>query len=493
MILDLDADGFPQELETFDICIAGGGIAGITLALKLAQRGRRILLLEAGGRDISDKSQDAYRGEIIGQDYYDLDMARLRYLGGTSNHWSGWCRPLDIYDFEKRDHIPDSGWPISIEDIRHYLDEARDILEIEPFNPDREIRGSQGKFKEIDFRFSPPVRFGSKYAADLAASNNITVLLNANLVGIKTSQESGRVISFSFRGYDNTRGLFEAKSKQYVLALGGIENARILLNASADTQAQSSIRSPLVGRYFMEHPHYYVGAFVPNQEVFTNGFNVAPTRKLIMDKKIANAGLRVRVHNGVEKNTNFKDDLKKFICNTDVLRDFASKVRGRRMVCPKTLEGIGTILAAFEQVPNLDSRITLADEKDNFGLQRTVLDWQLTEADKKTLKTLSYEIAKYFVQTDLGRVRISDWILEGDAPNFPDLDSGEEVAGFHHMGTTRMGFSKQDGVVDRDCRMFGHDNLYVAGSSVFRTSGHANPTLTIVQLTLRLAEHLAGE
>jgi choline dehydrogenase-like flavoprotein len=143
-----------------------------------------------------------------------------------------------------------------------------------------------------------------------------------------------------------------------------------------------------------------------------------------------------------------------------------------------------------EQFPNAHSRVLLSEERDRFGLRRPALDWRLTPADKDTIRTFSVEFGKYLARSGTGFAKVHPWVLE-DSASFPGLDDGEEVGGFHHMGTTRMGADARDGVVDRDCKVFGIDNLYVAGSSVFRTSGHANPTLSLVQLALRLADHLA--
>jgi hypothetical protein len=250
VIFDIDkAAGLPSA-ERYRVCIAGGGVAGIVLAKSLSEQGLRVLLLEAGGLEYWDRSQLFYRGENIGREYFDLDTARLRFLGGTSNHWNGWCRPLEPYDFSKRDYISDSGWPIDRTELDPYLAAAREILEIDAFPKDRNLAGADGDLKEIFFRWSPPVRFKDKFQNFLELSDAVNVCLNANLVDIPIDSESGRVIGFRFRSYSSDRPVHEVVADQYVLALGGIENARALLHLAAKTPSGLLSEHNLVGRFF---------------------------------------------------------------------------------------------------------------------------------------------------------------------------------------------------------------------------------------------------
>ena len=195
-----------------------------------------------------------------------------------------------------------------------------------------------------------------------------------------------------------------------------------------------------------------------------------------------------------------REELRSLICVTDATADIVRRLRhsfkcrlGRAI--PQhdlPFDRAGRIQVAAEQLPNKDSRVLLSSDRDRFGLFRVALDWRLTMKDKVTMRQAAIAVGTYFAENNIGRVRMFDWLL-ADNEEFPSRDDGQEVAGFHHMGTTRMGVSATDGVVDKDCRVFGVDNLYVAGSSVFRTGGYANPTLTIVQLSLRLADHLASQ
>jgi hypothetical protein len=190
MIADLqDASSDPFQDKVFDVCICGAGVAGITLALRLS-RNLNVLLLEAGGAEYSEQSQAVYEGSIVGRDYFDLTGTRLRYFGGTSNRWAGWCRPLDPIDFKPKPYAGISGWPIDERDPTPYLDEAKAILDIQsaPDRPeghsDKHVSKqipSSGDFESIEFLWSlPPTRFGTKFRPELEAAQNVVCFLNAN-------------------------------------------------------------------------------------------------------------------------------------------------------------------------------------------------------------------------------------------------------------------------------------------------------------------------
>ncbi len=501
MIVDLEQAGSPPLDGVYDVCIAGAGVAGITLAKRLADAGRRVLLLEGGGMGISDESQDLYKGPILGRDYFDLDIARLRYLGGTSNHWGGWCRPLDASDFLARPAVDDAGWPIGRADLDPYLAPACDILGIEAFREDQVLPGSSDGLKEVWFRFSE-VRFKAKYGTYLEAAERLSVLINANLVDIALDAEGGGVAFFRVRPYGSERAT-EAKARHYVLALGAIENARTLLNADRQRPQGLGNDHGLVGRYFMEHPHFNIGYFLFDRpDVLSDGRRFwAPTPRLQQAEAIANCSVRlVPAQGGREKSLRrmARDSLKAAICSSDLATDLMLSLKSD-FLCPvKTLkqpdlpsENAAHLQVASEQAPNPQSRVVLTGETDRFGLRRAGLDWRLSGLDKKTIRTCGLAVGAYLARRGLGRAKLHDWLLS-EAEGLPGFDEGHEVAGFHHMGTTRMGRRPGEGVVDGDCRVFGVPNLYLAGSSVFRTGGYANPTLTIVQLALRLADRLAA-
>jgi len=497
MLVDLETPEGAVFGASFDVCISGSGPAGMSLALKLAEKRHRVLLLEAGGLIFTEASSKVYVGTNTGLDYFPSNISRQRFFGGTSNHWGGWAHALDKGDFEKRAYVPYSGWPIKKEDLDPYFAETTDILDIEtPRVPDYlQLNGEDPNLEKIDFGYSSPItRFGAKYRKAIESSEHITCVLNANVVDINLDENTDSVSSLMVSNY--TGGTFEAKAGYYVLCHGGIENPRTLLNANRKIKHGIGNNNDLVGRFFMEHPHFIVASALANYDHpafarYTGAKQTAfettiyePTRNFQEKKKILSFGLRFRPKQGTGTSS-FKTRLKRFVCESDTLLPLADRAKGdSRFTCPYDFR----IKTASEQSPNPASRIKLGKEVDRFGNRRVDVDWHLTELDKYTLKQSALEVGRVMAHKDLGRVRLSGWLIDSTL-SFPDT-SHDEVGGNHHMGTTRMAASPEQGVVNKNLQVFGIRNLYIGGSSVFPTSGHANPTFTIVQLSLRLADYL---
>ena len=490
MIFNLNIYPPPSTPKTYDACIIGAGVAGITLAIQLAAMGRHVLLLEAGDLDYSIESQDVYKGTNIGRPYFKLNEDRLRFLGGTSNHWAGWCRPLDARDFMKHDHIPNSGWPIKKTDLDKYHSAASAILEIPENYNDFTLPDSNGTLKKIEFQFSPPVRFGKKYQEELLDSTKIDVFINANVTDIRLNESLDRVTDLHVQNYTTPETSFKFSAKTFVLATGGIENARLLLNFHNQIPAGIGNTNDLVGRYFMDHFSHMAGHYVTDVNSWPFGKNkeiyFSPTSKKLSELKMANTSLR----DGslyVPKTT-YEKVKQRLVCANDMMHEFIDQFH--HVWCPSTVYTGGYMHVASEQTPNPNSRVSLSNEKDKFGLQRANLDWQIQSIDRYTIKRTATLFGEYLAANRIGNVKLIHW-LQNDTDPVPGV--GEDSfrgAGSHHMGTTRMTDSNTTGVVDKNCQVFGINNFFIAGSSVFPTGGHANPTFTIVQLALRLSEHI---
>ena len=280
MIVDTAAER-GAFVSNFDVCVIGTGPAGISLARRLSAAGASVALMEAGGLEIDAESQDAYAGTGAGLDYLPLDTCRQRSLGGTSNQWGGMCRNLNSYDFAAHPWHHWSGWPIGKADLDPYRADVRDILELsypvktyrrdptqqpnpdpsfdDPLDfPDVLLTQTSARLRRISFRFSPPVRFGEKFRAEIAASKRIRLGLNANLVDLRLSGDHGAVTEAVFRCYEPADPGFAVRARFFALCAGGIENARILLAARSQAPEGIGNRNDLVGRFFNEHPTFTV-------------------------------------------------------------------------------------------------------------------------------------------------------------------------------------------------------------------------------------------
>jgi choline dehydrogenase-like flavoprotein len=506
-----------------DLCIIGAGAAGITIAREFTGSDVEICLVESGGFEIDSEIQALYEGENIGLPYFDLDLARLRFFGGTTNHWGGWCRPLDAADFEARRHIPDSGWPISKTDLDPFYERAHEIVEIGPAVYDERYwvgrRNPPPKFNrdllQIDlWRFSPPTRFGEVYRDDLDKAGNVKVLTYANAMNIQANATASAVDYVELRSPTGTKGRVVAKF--FVLACGGLENPRLLLLSNSVEARGLGNRHDLVGRFFMEHPHVISGIAIsdaagdlaetfdyhdwPDSHVRGRP-SISISRRLQEVKEVLTATARLDPVADLESGSYAAREIWRELGEGRMATDFATKVwrivkdldevaadaYGKIFYGTAALSSIKRIdlHVVSEQMPNPESRVSLSTERDQLGLNRIRLDWRLTETDKRTIAELATAIGQELGRLNIGRVKLADWLMETGTA-WPETLGG----GNHHMGTTRMSSDPKRGVVDSDCRVHGIHNLFISGSSIFPTSGFAAPTMNIVALALRLAEHL---
>ena len=516
------------------VCIVGGGAAGISLALTLSKHGIDTCILESGGFEADEATRDLSRGESVGIPYEFADGCRGRYFGGSTNCWGGWCRPLDDLDFEKRDWVPYSGWPFGKSELEPHYEQTHALLKLGPYNYQTEFweavinRADVRRFPlqsnlvhDTVSQFSPPARMGKLYRTELENLPNVRVFLYANAVEVHTRAAGERVTRI--RAATLTGRMLSVKAKYYVLAGGGIENARLLLVSNKAQANGLGNDHDLVGRFFMEHPRLQLGHIKFNQRwrgnrLYDNTFHhhnrlvaalgtkVAAhfvlTPKAQRQEQVLNAmvtlsshfpfedseakralrGLRHKLRFGTHGLKAINADLATLLRHPN---DAVLSTLFRCLPSPRWVQRV-SFLPIVEPEPNPNSRVTLACDRDALGLNRVCVDWRMGDLVKRTFDRSLDLIAHELRLIGAAEVELGPSLMSSGWPEKVDWC-------WHHMGTTRMHDSSRLGVVNRNCQVHGVPNLYIAGSSVFPTGGANMPTITIVALALRLADHLAAK
>lgn len=525
-----------------EVAIIGAGAAGITLAGALEGLGHHVIVLESGFEAIEPDVQSIYEGQIVGFDTEPLDTSRLRMFGGSTNHWAGWCRPLEAVDFEAHDGWPTSGWPFEGEALKPYYRHAAALCELGPDHFDdleawRALHGGEvvnplaldpGRATTAIFQVSPPTNFAEVHGPGLLASANVTVLLGATALGLIAGENTtpDRVRKHVAGVYvgDLAGRRFEVRSRFVVCATGGIEIARFLLLSREVHPAGAGNEHDLVGRYFMDHPWvgraaylqfsepdpplatYFTAqdlggaemfASIASSEAWRRREGLGGYRLVLHPTTVSTAGMdSARAITKGLSDGRVVDDLWQHLAavlrDVDVIADAALKTLFDVKSTPLSREmgDDAPVVGAYvdlniEQIPNRDSRVKLGSELDGLGQPQTVLDWRLSDIDGRTAEAALHLLGLEVGRLGLGRVRL----IEG-ADQLPNVWPSRTIGSRHHMGTARMNTNPRLGVTDSWGRVHSTENLFVAGSALFPTGGYANPTLTIVALALRQAEHL---
>ncbi len=500
-------------------------MAGITLAERLRGEGRQVCLIEGGGFDPELRHQKLNRGANAGREYFGLDRCRFRVFGGASIRWGGWCRPIEPSDFEARDWIPRSGWPITYEELVPHIAEAARVVELEPsfaladwadrLPPVPDLGGPE--LEPVIMQHSAEIDFGERARAAFTAATDLTVLLNANVTELVLTPGTDRLDRVEIATVSGNR--FAVHADTFVLAAGGIENPRLLLASRRDRPAGLGNESDLVGRCFMEHPHVSPGHIVPavgntlpgffkrtelGREAWVHGI-LAPTATAARAQQLPTCFFTLDTMPHVAGPSALLDLPQEIMTPVAVAyrrlqRNFPAaglrlrktvatawrtgrELRAARGVDDSASSDLRTLISVYarcEQTPNPASRVTLDTTRDRLGVPRPRLDWRIADSDLAAVDAWTDTFDRSLRASGFGHFVRSDW-------------QQQFVGGPHHMGTTRMASSPDDGVVDANCRVHSVENLYVTGSSVFTTGGHANPSLTMLALTLRLAEHLRDQ
>lgn len=546
MIDDALELGDAQTLQA-DVCIVGAGAAGITLALELAGSGLSVLLLESGGLKAERDTQRLYEGAVADERLHSPpDRFRQRRFGGSTTIWGGRCVPFDPIDFEQRDYIPNSGWPFGLDALLPFYPRANEVCEAGAFEYlaaaalGGPLRPMIDGFHSAHFtsdkieRFSCPTDFGARHADRLRASHDVRVLLHANVAEVRLFPGGGAVESLLVRTLRGTQ--LTVRASRYVLATGGLETARLLLaNRNVMPQGIGNDQD-VVGRYYMCHIAGAVGRleFRQGGAGVWHGYDrtaegVYCRRRLALtpetQRRLRIGNFIARLHHpritdpshrtavlsalqlasGLisyeygkrlhgEERMRVRDWLRhvRNVCGAPhevmafgvhMLRDRFLASRKFPSIIVRSRGGHYSLDFHAEQEPNPASRITLIDERDALGVPRLRVDWRYTAGDIRTVQAAVRLLAEDLRSSGVGTFECDPESIEREILHYG-------AYGGHHLGTARMGTDVRTSVVDPECRIHGIANLYIAGGAVFPTSSQANPTLTIVALAIRLAEHL---
>ncbi len=497
-------------------CVVGTGMGGAMIAQTLARRGQDVLVIEAG--DIKDdRTASPIACETIGQDF-GLPRSRCISLGGSSNLWHGICAALDDIDFRPRSWIPGSGWPIRRADLdRYYVAAGKDIgiegadaligPQLPPVYTPR--LGDVG-FNAADatpklFLINDPPKRWKQGLVELARSERLKCIVNATALELKPKDGSDSIQDLVIGTDGRTHTV---KSEFFIICAGALETPRLLLNSRKRSPNGVGNAHDLVGRNLLDHPmghfsklrfnvktkaplfagwhtHNGTRAMVGLRLTDEQQENLAVANNMVWLRPSATAG---RIEDKLllsflsVKKISDLTARQAWALLTD--RDIRNRALASCLGLPLTYH-YADLVFVTEQLPNPDSRVTLSRvRRDRFGYPVPEIDWRILDADLHSFDRYS-------------RVMLVNCLKSPNHTLWRDDPLSEwtrtMVSSAHHLGTAKMGSGPRQGVVDSNLQVFGMRNLFIADASVFPTAGSANPSLTIMALALRLADHLLGK
>jgi GMC oxidoreductase/NAD(P)-binding Rossmann-like domain len=523
MLIDLRQvpDGGPETSETL---VIGSGAVGLTLAVELARAGRQVMVLEAGGRGVENASQEFFRtAQWCDFKLPGLHLGRYRALGGTTNFWGGQLLPFDPIVFEERPWVAEAGWPITPQELDPYYERAYELFGMAHHLADdmiwRRLNVSPPALgDELESFFSawaPQANLASLFKSDIGSGANLRVFVNAPVVALELDQSGERLASVLVRTPAGATRRFSGE--RVILANGTVEIARLLKLQLADGRYGPWSRNPWLGKGFVDHIDCRAGHVTPLDkrrfhDLFENAYldGIKYTPKL----KLSARAQRERKLLGVAAFFLFDSSLQEHLDNAKVLArslfrgrldsrlipDLQGCLSGLRVALPMVVrylryrriyspadQGIQLRLMS-EQLPLPQSCLRFGEKFDSLGMPIVAMEWHIDGRELETLATAAELIAQYLERHCLATVRLVPELLARDRRLLTRLSDY-----YHHMGMARMGSTSAEGVVDRDLRVFGTRNLFVAGAAVYPTTGFANPTFTAIALGLRLANAICTD
>jgi choline dehydrogenase-like flavoprotein len=539
----LTAFSIGAPIPECQVCVVGAGPVGIALALACQEHGMSVLVLESGREQPEEFSAALTAGHRVNPVRHATpEIAICRGLGGTSRWWGGRCVPFDDVDFAARPHVAEAAWPITHEEVSRWysaaaeffgIGSARFVAELQPGTELGNIF-----FDQLE-RWTPEINAGVRHRLQLARSSRITVMLGATVTEIGLSPD-GRHVSWLTLG--NAEGKVRIEPENVVLACGGLETTRLLLREQQRRPDAFGGAGGSLGRYYMGHisgkiadlvlsdpttaaAHDFfldTGVFVrrrltltPEAQMRERLFNIAfwadnppfhgsghrkgvlslvwlalaivPIGRLLASEAIRVGHVGPRPHRWARHLWNVLGS------PFATLADIAAIVRARFLSSPRKpgflMRDHGGRYALHyhaEHAPNHLSRVKLSTASDALGLPFLDIDLQYTERDARSVLRAHEVLDTALRAAGYGKLEYHCAAAQARLASILQ----QACDGFHQIGTTRMGAIPAEGVVDANCRVHGVENLFIASSSVFPTSGQASPTFVAVALALRLAGHL---
>ncbi len=551
-------------IET-DLAIVGGGPVGLTIADRCARRGIDVLLLESG-LEQQDEVHEALNAVIanvsaevasrrtalhgdqapLWDSEHQAYGVRCRGLGGSTQAWAGKVAPFDEIDFAMRSWVPNSGWPIGLEELAPYLDDARELLGLCPTEPatrfsDSGLHSCYWQFARSRTDRLDVMRFGRDFAPGLPPK--VRLLLDATVTRLGFDPVSQAVDALHVANVAGTSATI--RPRRIILAAGAIENARLLLVSNDVEPGGIGNRHDRVGRYLIDHAGIRLGEVADEKNIaqlsrtfgfygqthagrshmFMHGLALSP--EFQEQEELLNGAIYFAPMRAADDPF---DALKRLLRGRSnaKLHDVAAIARGVGLITrglgvktlaapglpawlkdmivgsairfapnmvadefasgglPHKLTGLG-IEAITETAPDPGNRILLGDKQDALGIRSAAAHWRLGPIEDRTIRMLAGRLVCTLSAAGHPAPELAEWAKD----HRMDLPAPIDLA--HMMGTTRMAKDRENGVVDSDCRVFGVNNLYMAGGSVFPTGGHANPTWMFLALAMRLADHLVSD
>jgi choline dehydrogenase-like flavoprotein len=501
------------------VCIIGAGIAGLSLAMRLAAKGIDVHLLEAGGLQPEERSQALYRAEMVSENHVGANDGRFRTFGGSSTQWGGQILPFTADIFDPPQGSPSLRWPIGEADLAPFYAEVQTILGVDSLPFTDELLPKLGhpaapRSPDITVRFAKWTPFHRRNLAntlgvEALAHPKVIVFTHANAAQLEAlPMDPRRIESVRVINYDRTEFRFSAT--HFVVCAGTVESSRLLLCSPGVSNAHDQI-----GRYFHDHVAYHAAELhSPGRERAIDRLGPFYVDGTVHSAKLeASAVLRGREHllavmahvvvmepddsgaaavrnllrslqHGKLKEAIFANLLPVLRGVGDVARlVFYSRFRKRRAISKRAVLKLNIDV---EQAPDPDNRIRLSEtETDAIGLTRTVVDWKVREPELDTALRYAYLIQDYLKALGMETVEWIDSVVQHTSPRMMDTT--------HMMGGLRMGTDPAASVVSPELTVHGLANLHVASCAVFPSGSSSNPTFTMMALALRLGDRLAAE